>query len=88
MNKWGIPPIVMLLFVGIFISTAVLIFVEYAFKDDGQVFQVIGALVVGFSSSFFTKLKSGETTPPPPGSTTSTTVDQVVVTPPTGEKNV
>ena len=49
-------PVLMLLFVGMIIFTGALIWVEKAFPNDGQVFQVIASIVAGFTGSFFTRM--------------------------------
>lgn len=46
-----------LLFFGMVFFVFVLIFVEYFFKDDGQMFQVISGLVTGFAGAFFGRMK-------------------------------
>jgi hypothetical protein len=51
-----IDPILLLLFLGMMIFTAVLVWVEYAFKDDGQIYQTIATLVAGFSGAFFMRI--------------------------------
>lgn len=56
MEKWGIEPIMYLLFAGVFLSVLVAIYVETKFKDDGQMFQMTSTLVVGFSSAFFARM--------------------------------
>ena len=53
-----VDPVLYLLFIGMVFFTAVLIGVEYFFKDDGQVFQVVAGILTGFAGSFFTKLKT------------------------------
>lgn len=52
-----IDPVLLLLFVGITIFTGVMIWVDHAFHDDGQIFQVCSGLVTGFAGAFFTRLK-------------------------------
>lgn len=52
----NIDPVLILLFAGMLFFTGVLVFVDYFFKSEGQVFQVICSLIAGFSGSFFTRL--------------------------------
>lgn len=72
MKNWhGIEPSLILLFMGLVFFTGILIFVEWKFSSDGQVFQVIAGLVTGFASSLFTKLKVSKDSP---DTTTTATV--------------
>lgn len=66
-RKWltDIEGIVMLLFAGMIFFTGVLIFVEYRFESDPQVFQVVASLVAGFSGAFFGILKNKQAPAPP-----------------------
>lgn len=62
-----IDRVLYLLFAGMLFFTAVLIGVEYFFKDDAQVFQVIAGILTGFTGAFFGRLKpnpQGNQTPP------------------------
>lgn len=61
---------VLLLFVGMVFFTGVLIFVEFRFQSDGQVFQTVASLLAGFSGAFFGLMKAKEkpSTPTPPPS--------------------
>lgn len=52
-----LEPIIWLLFVGIFLLLGILIGVEVAWKDDGQMFQVIAGLLSAFSGAFFMRIK-------------------------------
>ncbi len=63
MNLEKIDPVLKLLFAGMVLFTAVLIGVTWFFKDDGQIFQVVSALVSGLAGSFFTRLKPAKTEP-------------------------
>lgn len=56
-QHWKVDPVLLLLFSGITIFTGVMIFIEFKFKDDGQLFQVVSGLVAGFAGAFFTRLK-------------------------------
>lgn len=51
-----IDPILFLLLGGMVFFTGVLVYTAHAFKDDGQIFQVLSGLVIGFSASFFTRV--------------------------------
>lgn len=51
-----IDPILFLLLGGMAFFTGILIYTAHAFKDDGQIFQVIGSIVTGFVASFFTRV--------------------------------
>lgn len=61
---------------GLVFFTFVLLFVEWKFQSDAQVFQVIATITGGFSSSLFTLLKSKAEghapapAPPPPAPVT------------------
>lgn len=58
-----------LLFVGVVWFTMVLVFVEYRFQQDAQIFQVVAGLVTGFSGAFLGLMKAkidGKTPPNPP----------------------
>ena len=62
--KWkGVDPVVWLLFAGIVFSTGALIAVCLMFKDDGQVFQVIAAMLTGFSTALFSRTRSAAARP-------------------------
>jgi len=74
--SWHIDPVLLLLFFGMMVFTGILIFVEWRFKDDGQIFQVISSLVAGFAGAFFAKLD------PKKHGDTSTTTASVSATPP------
>jgi uncharacterized membrane protein YjjP (DUF1212 family) len=55
----------LLLFTGMVFFAAVLIFVEWRFSNDAQVFQVIASLVAGFSGAFFGRINpQNESTKP------------------------
>ena len=69
-RKWlgDIEGTLMLLFGGMVWFTIVLIFVEYRFNNDAQVFQVVAGLVTGFAGAFFAMVKQridGRPQPPP-----------------------
>jgi len=60
-----VDPILWMLFAGMVMFSAVLVFIEYAFKEDGQLFQVFSNLLAAFSGAFFMRVKPKE--PPQPG---------------------
>ena len=68
-NSNKIDPVLYLLAVCMLVFTGILIWVEYRFQNDGQMFQVIAGLLTGFAGSFFTRLKppdkQADNTPPP-----------------------
>ena len=68
-----IEPITMLLFGGLVFFAFLLIFVEWRFNSDAQVFQVIAGVLTGFAGAFFGRMKpdSGDK-PQQPGSITTT----------------
>ncbi len=72
-------PVTMLLYYGIWASVAALIFAEFFFKDDPQLFQVVASVLTGFLGAFLGRVKPEG---PPAGSTTATTTTQVTETPP------
>lgn len=75
---WRADPILSLLFCGMIFFTGILIFVEWRFESDAQVFQVIASLLAGFSGAFFGRIKPGpEHTKQPGESTVSVTTTQV-----------
>ena len=85
--EWkGTDPVLLILFTGIWISVITMIGCNAFFKDDGQLFQVLSALVAGFSGAFFGRMKPQEK-PPAPGSTTVTNTSQVTDTPADQSKN-
>lgn len=49
---------VLILLLGMIFFTCVLIFVEYRFQQDAQVFQVISNIVSGFAGAFFAMMTS------------------------------
>lgn len=53
----AVDPILYLLLIATFASLGLLIFVEFKFPSDGQVFQLIAGLVTGFSAAFFLRVK-------------------------------
>jgi hypothetical protein len=66
--------VVVLLFVGMLVFTAILMYEAQARPNDGQTFQVIAGLLTAFSGSFFTRIKpKGDNDGP---IKTKTTVDQ------------
>ena len=79
-------PVTSMLYWGIWISVGILIAVEWGFKEDAQIFQVLASVVAGFVGAFFGRIKPAapET---PPGTTTVTSVDQVTKTPPDPPKD-
>lgn len=58
-----LEPIIWLLFAGIFLLLGILIGVEVAWKDDGQMFQVIAGLLSAFSGAFFMRIKPKDDKP-------------------------
>lgn len=58
---------VLVLLLGMVFFTIVLVFVEWRFESDAQVFQVISNIVSGFAGAFFAMMtsKAKNTTPPP-----------------------
>lgn len=64
-NDSKVDPILWMLFAGMFMFAGVLIFIEYAFKDDGQLFQVFSGMLTAFSGAFFMRVKPKD--PPQPG---------------------
>ena len=76
-------PTLRLLFIGMVFFTAVLIFVEYRFQTDAQVFQVVASLVAGFSGAFFGRINPH--TPPDPGTTQTTVSTSTIKVPPEPE---
>lgn len=59
-NNEEIEPILYLLAAIILFFTVVLIGVEYIFKDDAQVFQVIATLLTGFAGAFMGRVKPAQ----------------------------
>ena len=55
-QDWRIDPVLLLLFAGIILFTGVLVFVEWAFKSDGQIYQTLAGLVTGFSGAFLLRI--------------------------------
>jgi len=68
-----------LLYMGIWGSVLALIFVEFFFKDDSQLFQVIASVLTGFLGAFLGRVKPEG---PPPGTITATHEERVTTTPP------
>ena len=80
-QDWRIDPVLLLLFAGLCLFTLVLIFVEWRFNSDGQIFQVVSGVLTGFAGAFFTRMnpkKQEDTTTTatvraePPGATVTT----------------
>lgn len=58
-TKLSEDPVLLLLFIGLFISTGLMIGCAVWLKEDAQTFQVISTtLVGGFAGSFFTRLQT------------------------------
>lgn len=55
-NRFGLEPVVVLLFVGILIFTTVLIGLAFLRPNDGQTFQIVSGLVTAFSGAFFMRI--------------------------------
>lgn len=51
-----------LLFAGILIMLGILIWIEYRFPNDGNLFQVIAGLLTAFSGAFFGRMPSSHKT--------------------------
>ena len=66
-------PVLLLLFAGMVLFTAMLIIVDKAFPNDGQTFQVISGLLTGFSGAFFGRLVPQKEHPGETESRTTTT---------------
>jgi hypothetical protein len=74
-NNEKVEPILYLLGVMIVFFTAVLLAVEYWFKEDAQVFQVIASILTGIAGAFLARIKPAgqdQPQPPPPGTEVST----------------
>ena len=58
----------LVLFLGMVFFTFVLVFVEWRFPQDAQIFQVVSGLVTGFSGAFFGLMtaKRGQSPPADP----------------------
>lgn len=56
---------ILLLFLGMVFFAFLLVFVEWRFESDAQIFQVISSLVSGFAGAFF-GLMTGKARPTPP----------------------
>jgi hypothetical protein len=52
-----IDPVLILLFLGMWLATATLIGVDILFKSEGQIFQVLSGLVTAFAGAFFARMK-------------------------------
>ena len=76
-----LDPVLILLFMGIMVFTVILLFCEYFFKTDGQIFQVISGIVTGFAGAFFGRMKPTTDHPDQASSTSSTTVSTTVAVP-------
>jgi hypothetical protein len=53
----SLDPVLLLLFGGMCLFTFVLLAVTKFFSEDGQIFQVISGLVMGFAGAFFGRIK-------------------------------
>lgn len=78
--------ILILLFVGMLWFTGMVFVCEVWFKDDGQVFTLIGGLLTAFSASFFTRIQGKPpsvvpTVPPNATLDSTTTVHQKAAEP-------
>lgn len=69
------PAVYLLAFMVVFF-TAILIYVEFVFKSDGQIFQVICGMLTGFGGALLLRLKPQGEREPAAGTTTT------VITPP------
>ena len=69
------------LYFGIWLSIACLMFVEYVYKDDAQIFQVVASVLTGFLGAFLGRVKPAAPDPPPPGTVRSTSIEQVTSIP-------
>ncbi len=52
-----VDPVLILLLLGILTFTCLLIFVNYLWREDGQMFQVISGITTGFAGAFFARMK-------------------------------
>lgn len=69
-----VDPVLWLLFLGMLVFTAILLYVEKFYPNDGQIFQVISGLVTGFAGAFFARMKPDTSKPPEPPGTQKTEV--------------
>lgn len=78
-NNSKIEPIVLLLFIGMLVWSALLFVCQQYYSDDGQIFQVISGLLTGFSGAFFMRIKPRgvdiENLRPPSEVETKTTIE-------------
>lgn len=58
-----IDPVLKLLMFGVVFFTFVLIFVEWRFKDDGQIFQTFAGLLAGFGGALLLRVKPTDKKP-------------------------
>src|SRR4051812_44212317 len=56
LNRLGLEPVLVLLFVGILIFAATLIAVDILLPKEGEVFTTMAALLSGFSGAFFGRI--------------------------------
>lgn len=57
MSALKVEPVLFLLFLGTLIFAALLIFVEWKFNSDAQVFQVFAGVFTGFAGAFLGRMK-------------------------------
>lgn len=72
----------LLLFFGIFSALALLIFVDFKFKEDGQTFQVISSLVGALTGAFLLRIKPQTKEQENPGMSEVTRTTSLEVKPP------
>ena len=63
-----LDPVLALLFAGIVFSAIALAVIDWFFKGEGQVFQVIAGLLMSFNGAFFLRIMPDKHDPPPPPS--------------------
>ena len=65
MKRDSIEPIVLLLFMATVFFVMLLVAVDWLFKGEGQVFQVVAGLATGTGAAFLARMKPADTVPPP-----------------------
>lgn len=71
-----VEPIVYLLAALLLLFSGILIFCEYRFPMDGQVFQVFSGLLTSLAGAFLMRIKPRGADPDTPPSKTTTTIDK------------
>lgn len=87
-TPWRLDPVLLLLVSVMFIFTAIILFVEFKFKDDVQLFQLMGGILTTASGAFFGRLIPEKKIPDAPGTHTEERIATVKITdpPPLPEK--